>query len=410
MTQQQNKTLLALTIFVSALGYFVDIYDLLLFGIVRVPSLRSLGVSDADMLSEGVKLLNAQMAGMLIGGILWGVIGDKRGRRNVLFGSILLYSLANIANAFVTDVNTYAALRFLAGLGLAGELGAAVTLVAEVMSTKNRGYGTTLVAGTGVLGAVLASLIGDLFDWKVAYIVGGAMGLCLLGLRAGLLESTMFKSLREQSHDVPRGAFFKLFTSVETLKKYLACIFVGVPIWFVIGILITFGPEFAKEFGVIGEVTGSHCIMWNYVGGTIGGLSSGILSQLFKSRRKSIGLYLSATAVLFVAYVVSRGISAQLFYAMCLCFGITTGYWSVFVTNAAEQFGTNMRATAAITVPNFVRGAVVPLTLLFQSLRSQHGTVSAMNIVGVTVFALAFISLFTLKETYGKDLNAIENF
>jgi len=410
MTQQQNKTLLALTIFVSALGYFVDIYDLLLFGIVRVPSLRSLGVSDADMLSEGVKLLNAQMAGMLIGGIFWGIIGDKRGRRNVLFGSILLYSLANIANAFVNDVNTYAGLRFLAGLGLAGELGAAVTLVAEVMTPKNRGYGTTLVAGTGILGAVLASMIGDMFDWKVAYIVGGAMGLCLLGLRAGLLESSMFKGLREQSDDVPRGAFLKLFTSWETLKKYLACIFVGVPIWFVIGILITFGPEFAKEFGVTGEVTGSHCIMWNYVGGTIGGLSSGILSQVFKSRRKAIGLYLSATAMLFVVYVASRGISSQMFYAMCMCFGITTGYWSVFVTNAAEQFGTNMRATSAITVPNFVRGAVVPLTLLFQSLRSQHGTVSAMNIVGVTVFALAFLSLFSLKETYGKDLNAIENF
>lgn len=409
MSQQQNKLALGLTIFVSALGYFVDIYDLLLFGIVRVPSLRAMGVEESAMLNEGLKLLNAQMAGMLLGGILWGIIGDKRGRRNVLFGSILLYSIANIANAFVTDVQTYATLRFFAGLGLAGELGAAITLVSEVMSPKNRGYGTTLVAGTGILGAVLASLIGDLFDWKVAYIVGGGMGICLLGLRAGLLESSMFKNLGQHSEAVPRGAFLKLFTARDTLKKYLCCIFVGMPIWFVIGILVTFGPEFAREFGIHGEVTGSHSIMWNYVGGTFGGLSCGFLSQLLKSRRRAMGIYLGCTLLLCLVFMTAlRGSTPDVFYFLCFCFGVATGYWSVFVTNAAEQFGTNMRATAAITVPNFVRGAVVPMTLSFHALRSTHTMVSAAAIVGFVVIVLAFISLWWMQETYGKNLDAVE--
>jgi len=258
------------------------------------------------------------------------------------------------------------------------------------------------------LGAVLASLIGDMFDWKVAYIVGGVMGLCLLALRAGLLESAMFKALSQQHAQVPRGAFLKLFTSFETLKKYLACIFVGVPIWFVIGVLVTFGPEFAKEFGIVGEVTGSHCILWAYVGGAVGGLSCGFLSQFFKSRRRAIFIYLASLTLFFDIYTITRGVSATAFYTMCFLLGVATGYWSVFVTNAAEQFGTNMRATAAITVPNFVRGAVVPMTLGFRYLRATNGTVTALNIVGLIVIALAFFSLWILKETYGKDLNVVE--
>lgn len=402
-----KKSVIILTVLVSALGYFVDIYDLLLFGIVRAPSLRALGVAESDMLNQGLRLLNSQMLGMLFGGILWGILGDKRGRRSVLFGSILLYSVANIANAFVTDTDTYAVLRFLAGLGLAGELGAAVTLVAEVMSTETRGYGTTLVAGTGILGAVFASLVGDFFSWKVAFLVGGGMGLGLLALRAGLLESVLFQHLKTQS-EVPRGAFFRLFTSRQTFFKYLHCILVGVPIWFVIGILVTFAPEITKEFGVQGVVTGSHSIMWAYVGGSIGGLSAGFLSQLLKSRRRAIFVFLNLTTVLFVAYLIERNISAGIFYLLCTCLGIATGYWSVFVTNAAEQFGTNMRATAAITVPNFVRGSVVPMTISFNLLRGWHGTIFGLSVVGATTIALAFWSLMHLKETYGRDLDAIE--
>lgn len=404
---QESKAVIRLTILVSALGYFVDIYDLLLFGIVRVPSLRSLGVSDANMLSEGVKLLNSQMVGMLLGGILWGVIGDKRGRKSVLFGSILLYSLANIANAFVTDTTTYATLRFLAGLGLAGELGAAVTLVSEVMSVRNRGYGTTLIAGTGILGAVLASFVGDLFNWKVAYMVGGGMGLGLLVLRAGLLESHMFKNLK---HDetIPRGAFLKLLRSRDSALKYLKCILIGVPVWFAIGIIVTFAPEISKAFGVVGVVTGSNAIMWCYMGGTLGGLGAGMMSQFLHSRRAAIFCFLTLTVILFLTLISLRGISSGWFYFFCSSFGFSTGYWSVFVTNAAEQFGTNMRATAAITIPNFVRGSVVPITMSFRVLRDGYGTLAGLTVVGIVVFAIAYLSLATMAETYGKDLDALE--
>lgn len=396
-----------LTVLVSALGYFVDIYDLLLFGIVRVPSLRAIGVPEDEMLEVGIHLLNMQMLGMLIGGILWGVLGDRRGRKSVLFGSILMYSLANIANAFVTTPEMYAVLRFIAGVGLAGELGAAITLVSEVMSKETRGYGTTVVASVGILGAVVASLVGDYFDWQVAYLVGGAMGLALLALRASLLESGMFHSMHTKK-DVARGHFHQLFTHPDRLIRYLSCIVIGVPIWFVIGILITFAPELARELGVQGEITGSKSIMWSYVGLSLGDLSAGLLSQYLKSRRKSVFAFLLLMLGLIFVYVNATGLTTTAFYALCAALGFSAGYWAVFVTIGAEQFGTNIRATVTTTVPNFVRGSVVPVTLSFQFLRPEMGTLPAALAVGLGCMTLAFIALFYLKETYGKELDYYE--
>lgn len=394
------------TVLVSALGYFVDIYDLLLFGIVRVPSLRDLGVPEDQLMSVGLDLLNFQMAGMLVGGMIWGVIGDRRGRKSVLFGSILLYSLANIANAFVTTPMAYAWLRLFAGVGLAGELGAAITLVSEVMHKEARGYGTTIVASVGILGAVVASMVGDTFSWKVAYIVGGSMGLCLLLLRAGLLESGMFHSMSKVN--VQRGQFHQLFTDRERFFRYICCILIGVPIWYVIGILVTFAPELSKETGVLGAVTGSKSIMWAYVGLSAGDLCSGLLSQYLRSRRKAVFLFLTLTFLLVLLYVFTRGLSVPAFYTLCAALGFATGYWAVFVTVAAEQFGTNIRATVTTTVPNFVRGSVVPVTLSFEALRPSLGVLNAVLAVGLTVLSLAFIALYFLKETYGKDLNYFE--
>src|SRR5678815_49497 len=135
-----------LAVIVAALGYFVDIYDLLIFGIVRADSLKSIGIAPDAQLGPTQLILNTQMIALLLGGILWGVLGDKRGRISVLFGSIILYSLANIANGFVHTVPQYAAARFLAGLGLAGELGGGITLVSESLDEKTRGHGTTIVA------------------------------------------------------------------------------------------------------------------------------------------------------------------------------------------------------------------------------------------------------------------------
>lgn len=402
-----NKSHVVLAVVVSALGYFVDIYDLLLFGIVRMPSLKSLGVPEENMLDTGVLLLNMQMAGMLVGGIFWGILGDKKGRKSVLFGSILLYSLANIANAFVPNIPVYAALRFVAGVGLAGELGAAITLVSEVMSKENRGLGTTIVASVGILGAVFAALIGDTFSWQIAYLVGGFMGLALLVLRAKLIESGMFVHMTQQE-SVKKGHFLSLFSSFGSFKKYLSCILIGIPIWYVIGILITFAPEFTKTLNVTGLVTASKSIMWAYIGLSLGDLSSGLLSQFLKSRKKSVFVFLSLTSLLVLFYISSSNLSPTAFYFLCTALGFSVGYWAVFVTIAAEQFGTNIRATVTTSVPNFVRGSVVPTTLLFQSLNSHFPILTSVTIVGVIVFAAAFIALYLMEETYGKDLNYFE--
>lgn len=403
----QGKRAVYLTVVVSALGYFVDIYDLLLFGIVRVPSLRALGVPEDQMLAVGMRLLNFQMAGMLIGGILWGILGDYRGRKSVLLGSILLYSLANIANAFVPNAEIYAYLRFVAGVGLAGELGAAITLVSEVMSKESRGYGTTIVASVGILGAVAAALIGDHFDWKTAYVVGGLMGLALLSLRAGLLESGMFHSMHQTG--VARGRFQTLFSSVEKSRRYLSCILIGVPIWFVIGILITFAPELAKELDVQGTITGSKAIMWAYIGLSCGDLCAGLLSQKLRSRRSSVFGFLILTLGLIFVYVTQSGWSETAFYGLCVGLGFGSGYWAVFVTIAAEQFGTNIRSTVASTVPNFVRGSVVPLTLTFEFLSSRLGMIPGVLALGAGVMTLAFLALYFMDETFGKNLDYLES-
>lgn len=396
-----------LTVLIGALGYFVDIYDLLLFGIVRTPSLRALGVPEDQLLSVGMHLLDMQMLGMLLGGIIWGVLGDLRGRKSVLFGSILMYSLANIANAFVPNVEVYAILRFIAGIGLAGELGAAITLVSEVMSKESRGYGTTIVASVGILGAVLASFIGDTFSWQTAYLVGGFMGLALLGLRAGLLESKMFAQMKAQGQKSKAG-LHKILMKPKNLGRYVCCILIGVPIWFVIGILITFAPEFAEDLKVDGLVTGSKAIMWAYIGLSLGDLASGVLSQVLRSRKQSILIYLTLTTVLIFVYVYQRNWTSSSFYGLCAMLGFAVGYWAVFVTVAAEQFGTNVRATVATTVPNFVRGSVLLITASFRGLLPEFGRLNSALIVGCGCMAIAFAAWYFLSETYGKDLDYLE--
>jgi MFS family permease len=404
MSEFNNKAV-RLTVIVAALGYFVDIYDLLLFGIVRVPSLKDIGVSDVDMMGVGLLLLNYQMVGMLIGGIVWGVLGDRRGRRSVLFGSILMYSLANLANAFVRDVDTYAILRFIAGVGLAGELGAAITLVSEVMSKETRGYGTAIVAGVGILGAVFASIIGDYFSWQVAYIIGGGMGISLLFLRAGLLESSMFDKMK--THTMKKGSFLKIITTPDLLFRYLHCISIGVPIWFVIGILITFSPEITSALGVSG-VTAGRAIMWTYIGLAAGDLASGMLSQWLKSRKRALFIFMTMTLGCVLYYLYLPSTSLNHFYGLCIVLGFGAGYWAVFVTVSAEQFGTNIRATVATTVPNFVRAAIVPITFTFESLKINLGLVQSSLVVGLICFAIGYYSLWRLTETFGKDLNYFE--
>ena len=423
---QEKKSITSpfnIIVIVAALGYFVDIYDLILFQVIKNPSLESMGLVGQDLTDAGLSLMNWQMIGMLIGGILWGVLGDRKGRVSVLFGSILLYSFANLMNAFVTDLHSYAILRFVAGVGLAGELGAGITLVSETMSQKHRGYGTMIVVSFGVLGAVAANLVarnGDLFtgilnrmtghqlmNWQVAYIIGGILGFFLLILRFGAYESHMYRSLEVDV--VSKGNFFKLFTDKERRKKYFNCIAIGVPIWFMIGILIALAKDICAEKGITNVNTG-NAVMFFYLGTSFGDLLSGYLSQVFKSRKRIVLVYLILTTVFFPIYLFVQNSSPVSFYWICAFLGLAAGYWAVFITIASEQFGTNIRSTVTTTVPNFVRGSLVLLTLILTFFRKSIGLslVDSCVIVGIISLSLAFYALSRMKETYHKELNYIE--
>lgn len=406
-----------LTILVCGMGYFVDIYDLILFSIVRLDSLRGIGVPEANLLNASETVLQWQMIGMLLGGILFGVLADKRGRLSVLLGSILLYSIMNIANAFVSSVPMYAMFRFLSGIGLAGELGVAITLVAEIMPKHSRGYGTTIVASMGILGAVAAYFVHELFDWRAAFIAGGVLGLALLVMRVRVHESGMFKRMEDKT--IAKGNILMMFKP-HRLTLYIACIVIGLPIWYVVGILVTFSPEFTAESGSSATVIAGQAVMWCYVGLAGGDLVSGLISQWIKSRKVTVLMFLILTSGLIWWYLTAENKSAALTYWQCGLLGFATGYWAVFVTTAAEQFGTNLRATVATTVPNFVRGALAPTLFVYgmfrtgawagaEWLRPGEPLAGSAAIVGIGTMALAFIGWVLLKETYGKDLEYFEH-
>jgi len=404
----RHKNFVGAAIIVAALGYFVDIYDLLLFSIIRVPSLQSLGLNSEQVTESGLFLLNIQMIGLLLGGIFWGMLGDKKGRLTVLFGSILIYSIANIANGLVNSVNAYAVWRFIAGFGLAGELGAGITLVAELMPKEKRGYATTIVAAVGVSGAVAAFFIARLFDWRTSFFIGGGLGLSLLLLRIGVSESGIFGQAKEK--DVARGDFFFLFKSWPRFVKYISCIVIGVPLWYVVGILITLSPEFGKAIGVIGDIDAGIAVACCYGGLVVGDIASGLLSQLLKSRVKVVYVYVFLSIITVAAYFTLQGASTTTFYIICTLMGFSVGYWVIFMTIAAEQFGTNIRATVTTTAPNFVRGAVVPLSFLLQYFTHvlNGSIVHAGMIVGAISMVLALLALRNIKDSFAKDLAYVE--
>ena len=400
---------------VAALGYYVDVYDLILFGVVRNPSLASLGLDRAQQLAQGLTLFNIQMAGMLIGGILWGVWGDKKGRKSVLFGSILMYSTANTLNGLVNDteflsaISQYGILRFIAGIGLAGELGAGITLVNETLPREKRGIGALVIAGTGALGAVTAAVVGGYSQdpewWRTCYFIGGGMGLFLLILRFGTFESLLFQNVEK---NVQKGNFLSLFTNRERFLKYFYCILMGLPVWYVVGILILVAPEMSEALNVQGKISGGKTIMFCYTGLSLGDFLSGLVSQILKSRKKTVYIFVGLSVIFTVIYLNAFGISVSNFYVLCFILGFFGGYWAVFVTMSSEQFGTNIRATVTTTVPNFVRGALIPITLGFRALIPSYGLLNSAMIVGIICFAAALWATSQVEETFTKDLDYVE--
>lgn len=409
-TSQKLKHLFSLPVIVAALGYFVDIYDLLLFGIVRVPSLEALGL-DANV--AGSTILNYQMVGLLIGGIIWGIFGDKKGRLSVLFGSILVYSLANIACGFLPYfpkdnlITIYALLRFVAGIGLAGELGAGITLVSESLPKELRAIGTSIVAGFGLLGAVVAQLTVELAgDWTIAYFVGGGLGLLLLFLRVGVVESGIYKDIKK-SETIQKGNILLFVTNTSRFVKYLKCIAIGLPTWFCVGILAVMGNQFAPAFG-IENINPGKAIMWTYIGISVGDFASGFISHWLHSRKKAI-FYMMLFTLVGVCLMLFGGTKTEnMYYFYCAWLGLGTGYWAMFVTVGVEQFGTNIRSTAATTIPNMVRGLLPVMLISFNYLKVSNGVVLAAAIVGLVVFILAIYATLTIPETHNTDLDFVE--
>lgn len=401
--------LLNAAVIVAALGYFVDIYDLLLFGFVRVKSLRDLGFEGQALTDTGIALLNWQMAGMLLGGLLWGVLGDKKGRVRVLYFSIFLYSIANILNGFATSATDYAIYRFIAGIGLAGELGAGITLVSEILPKNKRGIGTMLVASIGLSGALLAWVIDMMFPWRMCFFVGGGLGLLLLVLRISVSESGMFRQVQQADH-ISRGNFLALFTNWNRFVRFLRCLLIGFPTWYVVGVLITLAPEFGQAKGLSG-ITGGNAIAACYTGLILGDIASGLLSQYLRSRLKVMWIFLSLDTLAVIYYLAGGFDSAASFYFAHFLLGISVGFWVIFVTIGAEQFGTNLRATVATSVPNFARGMLVPIGASFKWLKDPSMTgsvISAAWIIGAVCLLIAFVSLIGMKETFEEDLNYVE--
>ncbi len=406
--QKTKHSLFNIAVIVAALGYFVDIYDLLLFGIIRIPSLTSLGLSPEAAKITGENILMWQMGGLLIGGIIWGIMGDKKGRLSVLFGSIILYSLANIANGFVQTEMQYSLVRFIAGIGLAGELGAGITLVSELTPKEKRGIATSMVAGIGLTGAVVAFVMKENFHWRTCYFIGGGLGMLLLILRISVAESGMYKQVKKLN--VQKGNFFMLFTNVGRFKRYLKSILIGLPTWYVIGVLITFSNDFGKAMGITEKIDPGKSIMYAYAAISIGDILVGFVSQWLKSRKKALYIFYFITIVFIILFftILKNGTASQMYW-MCAGLGFGTGFWAIFVTIGAEQFGTNLRATAATTIPNMVRGMLALLILpLFRWMRSLTDYITGGWITGIIIMAIAIVAVVFIQETFHKDLNYIE--
>lgn len=395
---------LMLAILVAALGYFVDVYDLVIFSVVRRESFADLGLSVEQSAQYGIWVLNIQMCGMLVGGLLWGMLGDRRGRLAVLFGSIFLYSVANLLNAFVQDIFSYAALRFVAGIGLAGEVGAGITLVSELVSQQRRGLATTFVASVGVMGAIGASQAAQHISWRGAYVLGAILGFTLLLMRISVHESGLFEKLKS-SGSVVRGDLRLIAYDWRRLRRYFACIFIGAPFWVAFGLIVSFGPEFCRELGGIEMPSVGRSIEWWTYGLALGDVSSGLLSQIAKSRKQILSVFLIFNLAAFIWANTANNVGASEFYWICFALGVANGSWAVLLTTSAEQFGTNIRALAATTIPNFIRATAVPSTLLFQFLRPDFGFLTALQLVATLAFTLATIGLFTVTESYSRNLD-----
>jgi putative MFS transporter len=396
-------------LWIAAFGYFVDLFDLVLYGAVRVDSLQSLGYQGKELFEVGANLLNIQMAGMLVGGIFWGILGDRRGRKEALFGSIFIYSLATFLNAYVHDFAGYATLRFLAGIGLAGELGSAITLVSETLPQASRGLGSAFVAAVGFFGAAMASYTSQHMSWQNAYRFGGALGVLLLLSRVSVKESILFLKTHANNPNASFGSLGYLFSSGRRVKLMLLAFLAGVPIWYVAGILSYFAPEFAKELKTTGIVTAGTTIMMGYLGSIMGDIACGFLSQKLKSRKKAVLIFMILGGLIAIIHPLFMvGGSALSFYWVRFGIGFGNGFFAILIAWIAEMFGTNLRATLTSTLANLIRASVIPITFAFLHFNPTYGLLKTSAALGCFVFVLGIISVLNMPETFSRDLHYLE--
>jgi MFS family permease len=309
----------------------------------------------------------------------------------------------------VQTVPQYTLMRFIAGIGLAGELGASITLVSEMLPKEKRGIAASIIASVGVCGAVTAYFVYQVFlDWRLCYYIGGIMGLLLLLLRANVMESGLYGRIKQTN--VQRGNFLMLFNNRDRFLRYLKAVVIGLPVWYVIGVLITFSDKFAREFGIEGIDPGK-AIMYQYVAIGIGDLSAGLLSNYLKSRKKAWYVFFSILAVFIILYFLQGGGrgSTQTMYLLCGGLGFGAGFSVLYITMSAEQFGTNLRASTAISIPNVVRGFLPLIILLHRGLRNLTGDyITGGWMTGIIIMSMALLAAWHTRETFGKDMDFVE--
>lgn len=392
------------TVIVTALGYFIDLFDYYVFLVTRQKVLTDFGFSGSQLMETGLYMVNLQFAGLLVGGVIFGVLGDKIGRKQSLLGSILLYSIATLASGMTHNIDVFAALRFIAGIGIAGEVGVGVTMVSETMDKNRRGLGVTAFIGVGLLGVVAAALMSELLHWRTCYIIGGLAGLLLLVTRIWVMEPQMFTDLNKS---VKRGSFRVLFASPDGVRRYVLCILLAVPVFFGVSIIATLSPELSIALGASPPASVSTTMIIAYTMMVIGEIVIGLLSQRLKSRKKVIALFLVLMAITLGVGFHNGALDATGYYILAGVVGFFMGYWVNFIALSAEQFGTNVRSLAANTIPNFTRGTTIAINMAFLALKDD-GVVYAASIVGFTVIVIALLALWKLPETFGKDLDYTE--
>jgi MFS transporter, putative metabolite:H+ symporter len=387
------------SLFLIGCGYFIDIFDLVLFSTLRISSFEELKITDPTYWT--VVFFNLQMTGILVGGIFWGKMADIKGRSWSFMGTILVFSIANIINGLTSSLTVYGICRFIAGFGLAGEMGSGIALICEKVPDEKRSLYLGFVSSLGCIGAVLSGWLGDIVYWRYLFIGSGFAGILLTLLRKNLLEPDLFR--KTATLNIPRGQWKTLFQSPPDLIRFILLIFLGIPMWYIIGILWSFSTEMTSTIG-LNIFTSGQAILWGYVGVWMGDMLMPFVSQFLKSRIFTIQICL-IMMLLGVIYLFQFQPHSLLSFQLTHIFlGFTIGYWAVYATLCGESFGTNIRALTSTSLPSLIRFSSIPMMIIYQYGRDENELNIALG-MGLTVLCISMITTYFIKDTFQKDID-----